>query len=84
MLDATVLKTAILGALQASPLFAPDLATKAPATSKFVEILSEQIITHFKTFGVINSNVAVTSVSAVTPGPGISGPGVGTAVGTIS
>jgi len=48
------------------------------------EDIADAIIEHIKTYAVVTSTVAVASVSAVTPGPGVSGPGTGTATGAIS
>lgn len=48
------------------------------------QAVCEGIIEHFVTNAQITSTVTVTSVTAVTPGVGVSGPGVGTATGTIT
>jgi hypothetical protein len=42
------------------------------------------IVTHIQTNAVVNSNVTVASVSGVLPGTGASGPGTGTATGTVT
>lgn len=47
-LNATTLKNNIVSALEADPNFSNTLSSDAPATVKFVEILSEKIIDHFK------------------------------------
>ena len=49
-----------------------------------VDTICEKVIQHIITSAVVNSNVIVTSVSGVTTGPSVSGPGTGTASGTIS
>jgi hypothetical protein len=46
--------------------------------------LGEAIIEYIQSNAIVNSNVIVTSVTGVTTGPGISGPGTGTATGGIS
>ena len=46
--------------------------------------IATAIVTHIQTNAVISTNVAVTSVSGVTVGAGVSGPGAGTGTGTIS
>lgn len=46
--------------------------------------IATAIVTYIQTNAVVSSNVAVTSVSGVTTGAGVSGPGTGTATGTIS
>jgi hypothetical protein len=48
-----------------------------------LEALADAIISHIQTAAVVSSTVAVTSVSGVTTGVGVSGPGAGTATGTI-
>lgn len=47
------------------------------------EILLKVLIAHIKQNAVVNTNVNVTSVSGVTTGAGVSGPGNGVGVGTI-
>lgn len=47
-LNATTLKNNIISALEADPNFSNSLSADAPATVKFVEILSSEIIDHFK------------------------------------
>lgn len=46
--------------------------------------ISSAIVNHITGNAQINTNVSVTSVSGVTTGPGVSGPGSGTGTGTIS
>jgi hypothetical protein len=46
--------------------------------------LAAAIVAHITTQAVVSTTVAVTNVSAVTPGVGVSGPGAGTGTGTIS
>jgi len=41
------------------------------------------LFTHIAANAVVSTTVAVTSVSGVTPGGGISGPGAGTGTGTV-
>lgn len=42
------------------------------------------IVTHITASAVVNTTLAVASVTLVTPGVGSSGPGTGTGVGTVS
>lgn len=42
------------------------------------------IVAHIQANAVISTNVSVTSVTGVTTGPGVSGPGTGTGSGTIA
>lgn len=42
------------------------------------------IVAHIQLNAVVSSNVAVVSVGGVTTGGGVSGPGTGTAVGTVA
>lgn len=46
--------------------------------------LGAAVVTHITTSAVVSSTVSVVSVSGVTTGGGVSGPGTGTATGTIS
>jgi hypothetical protein len=46
--------------------------------------LGKAIVSYIIANATVTSNVTVTSVSGVTTGPGVSGPGTGTATGTIS
>jgi len=52
--------------------------------SKVWEKICGAIITHIQSNAVITTNVTVTSVSAVQPGAGVSGPGAGSGSGTIA
>jgi len=47
-LDKDRMKNAIIGALQTSGKFSADLATDAPSTVEFVDIVCDQIIKEFK------------------------------------
>ncbi len=48
------------------------------------KIIAKEIVDEIINNAVVSTNVAVASVSAVTPGAGVSGPGAGTGAGTIS
>lgn len=48
------------------------------------ESIAEAGIEEILGFAQVTSTVSVVSVAGVTPGPGISGPGTGTATGTIT
>ncbi len=48
------------------------------------EAIGTAIVTYIQTKAIVNSVVTVASVGGVTPGTGMSGPGTGTAQGTIS
>lgn len=61
-----------------------DLTNEFSKVDEFVDIISTEIINHIKNNAVVSSNVLVTSVSGVVTGGGVSGPGAGTATGTIS
>jgi hypothetical protein len=58
-----------------------DLAQATKASP--MDIMIEETIKHIQSFATVNSTVAVVSVGGVTTGPGVSGPGTGTAIGTI-
>lgn len=77
-MNKTVLATAIVNKIKARNADA-DIALLTP----YWEDIADAIIEHIKTNAVVNSMVAVTSVSGVTTGPGVSGPGTGTALGAI-
>lgn len=49
--------------------------------TKFVDALCDALILHIQTFAIVSGPVVVASVSGVTPGPGASGPGIGTLSG---
>lgn len=48
------------------------------------EAIAGAIIAHIQTNAVVSTTVAVTSVSGVTTGAGVSGPGAGTGSGTVA
>jgi bifunctional ADP-heptose synthase (sugar kinase/adenylyltransferase) len=48
------------------------------------EALGPKIVTHIQNNAVVTSTVVVTSVTGVVSGPATSGPGVGTATGTVA
>ncbi len=53
--------------------------------TKFIDKLCAAIVTHIQTNALVAGPVVVTSVSGVTTGPGVSGPGAGTlTAGTIT
>lgn len=57
----------------------------ASALAKGVaNILGPKVVEHIQNNAVVSSTVTVTSVSGVTTGGGVSGPGTGTATGTIA
>lgn len=74
---ATAIKTRLTNELQM------DLTNQYCKVDEFVDIISTEIINHIKANAVVSSNVTVASVSGVTVGAGVSGPGAGTATGTI-
>lgn len=80
-LNATILANAIKTRLTVE--LQMDLTNQYCKIDEFVNIISSEIINHIKTYAVVTSNVVVTSVTGVTTGPGVSGPGTGTATGTI-
>jgi len=57
--------------------------TQADAINDMAADLADAIDIYVKT-GIINTTVTVTSVSGVTVGAGVSGPGAGTGVGNIT
>ena len=48
------------------------------------DLLCDEVISHIVANAVVNTTVAVASVSGVTTGPSVSGPGTGTGTGTVS
>lgn len=48
------------------------------------DLLCDEIISHIVANAVVNTAVTVASVSGVTPGPGVSGPGAGTGIGNVT
>lgn len=52
--------------------------------SSALEAMCAGIIAEIQQNALVSASVTVTSVSAVQPGAGVSGPGAGTATGTIS
>lgn len=52
--------------------------------SQLWKAIAGAIVLHIQTNAVVQSTVAVASVSGVTTGPGASGPGTGTASGTVT
>jgi hypothetical protein len=80
-MNASTLKTAIKGRLTSTGFNFGSSQCKA---DEFVDIMCEEIISHITNFAVVSASVTVASVSGVTTGPGVSGPGAGTATGTIS
>lgn len=59
----------------------PDDPTKQES---FAEALGKAIVEYIQTNATVASTVLVASVSGVTVGGGVSGPGAGTATGTIT
>lgn len=91
-LDGDLMATQILTAMQAVGFpgieegDSPDtIAAKGLAYSQAVwKAIAGAIVTHIKINAVVTSSVAVTSVSGVTAGLAVSGPGTGSATGTIT
>ena len=80
LVDATL--SAALQAIDTQMLAAAETGT--PWTSaQYRDAMAAALDTQTKT-ATVNSTVAVTSVMGVTTGGGVSGPGTGTATGTIS
>lgn len=78
-LSGAVLKSLIVQKVEAAT------GNDIPAIAENVwQAVADAIVEHFQTAAIVNSTVAVTSVSGVTAGAAVSGPGAGTAVGTIS
>lgn len=50
----------------------------------FCNVIASTVIAHIQANAAVSTTVAVTSVSAVTPGAGSSGPGAGSGTGTVS
>jgi hypothetical protein len=80
-MNSATLKTAIKSRLTSSGF---DFGASQCKADEFVDIICEEIILHITNFAVVTSTVIVASVSGVTTGPGISGPGSGSATGTVS
>ena len=74
------LKAAILSEMT-SKLGSAEDGTKRDS---FADAIASAVVNYIKTNAAVTSTVAVTSVSGVTTGPGVSGPGAGTATGTIA
>ena len=75
----SIIKASIKSAMETEGFVLDD----APLCEKFVDIIVDEIVNAIKQ-ATVTTTVNVTSVSAVTPGAGVSGPGVGTGTGTIS
>lgn len=56
-LNATTLKNNIVSALEADSNFSDTLSADAPATVKFVEIISQEIINHFIAEAVVQTRL---------------------------
>lgn len=80
-MSGSVLGVALKNAMSISPN--PGESMEAFRTRLFAA-MGDAIVAHITSFAQVSSNVVVSSVTAVTPGPGVSGPGTGTATGTIS
>lgn len=74
-LNAPTLIATIEGKLTAEGF---DLNYAGSKTKKFIDIIITEVIKHITTQGTVT--VTVTSVSGVTTGPGVSGPGTGTGI----
>lgn len=80
-MNAATLKTAVKTRMTAAGF---DFGQSECKADEMVDIICEEIISHIQTFAQVSTTVAVTSVSGVTVGAGVSGPGAGTGTGTIS
>lgn len=81
-LNAATLASAIKTRLESEEGF--DLSDEYCKTGGVIDIIAEEIVSHITNNAVVSSTVSVTSVSGVTVGAGVSGPGAGTATGTVS
>lgn len=79
-MDGTVLGAALKSALTTSPN--PGESMDAYRTRLF-DAMGAAIVAHIQSFAQVNSSVVVNSVTGVTSGGSVSGPGDGTATGTI-
>lgn len=75
----TVIKSNIKAALLTEGF----VFTDAPLCDKFVGVIVDEIVNAIKQ-ATVSVNVAVTSVSGVTTGAGVSGPGAGTGSGGLT
>ncbi len=75
-LSATRLATAIKTALTAEGF----TFGVGAMNTKFVDALASAIVTEIETNAVVSGPINVASVSGITPGTGVSGPGTGTLV----
>ena len=83
MLSNTRLGTAIKDRIKA--LTGIDLTAAEESDMEVLwQDIADEIIKEITTNAVVVTTVAVTSVTAVTPGAGVSGPGAGTGSGTIT
>ncbi len=78
-MSGTILKAAIIASIESELGF-----TVPEEGQKVYGVIADEIVKHISTLAVVTTAVSVTSVTAVTPGPGVSGPGVGVGAGTIS
>jgi hypothetical protein len=83
-LNGDALGLAMLAAMDAYVATLPDPKEDNYNRADGFKELGKAIVAYIIANAIVTSNVVVTSVSGVTTGPGVSGPGTGTATGTIS
>ncbi len=83
LLPATTIGHTIAARIKAAAPAAGTPITDGDLQALWVGIMTD-IYTDMAAKAVVTAAVVVASVSAVTPGVGVSGPGAGTATGTIS
>ena len=52
----------------------------APLAKEFVDIISKEVVKHIQDTAIVSGSVTVNSVTGVTTGPGVSGPGTGSMI----
>lgn len=83
-LNGDALGLAMIAAMDAYVAGIPDPKPDNYNRTEGFKALGNAIVDYIIANAVVSSNVIVTSVSGVTVGAGVSGPGAGTATGTIS
>lgn len=53
------------------------------AMGDIIDVIANEVVNHIQTLAIVNTTVAVASVSGVTSGVSVSGPGAGTGTGSI-
>lgn len=82
-LDGDRLGTAIAATIQSFKP-APGTAITEAQLEQMWQAIGREIVKEFEDNAEITTTVAVTQVTGVTPGGGVSGPGTGTGTGTIT